>query len=119
MRRTVMMSAVLAIFVAGNAAAAEKRCGWFSNPTPGNFWLEDREATWTLRTQGSEEEPEGMDLITDFSEREFVRTNGYYGYACACMSVDVNKPDERITKIYSFKQLPLAACRRDKALPKM
>ncbi|CAN7325409.1 DUF4087 domain-containing protein [Neorhizobium sp. LjRoot104] len=96
------------------AQAAENRCGWLQNPTPGNWWLDDAEGNWPIRSQGSEDEPEGMDLIPDISERDYVRTNGSYGYACACMKVDTD--DERITKIYSFKQLKLAQCRNDKAL---
>lgn len=97
------------------AQAAENRCGWIQNPTPGNWWLDDAEDTWTIRTQGSEDEPEGMDLIPDISERDYVRTNGNYGYACACMKVDTDD-DGQITQIYSFKQLKLAQCRNDKAL---
>lgn len=98
--------------------AAENRCGWIQNPTPRNWWLEDREKTWTIMTQGPDfEEPEGMDLIPDISEKEFVKTNGYYGYACACMNVDTDG-DETITRIHSFKQLKLAQCRNDKSLPK-
>jgi hypothetical protein len=44
-----------------------------------------------------------------------VRTNGNYGYACACMSVETDGK-ERITKVLSFRQLKLAKCRADKAL---
>ncbi len=97
------------------AHAAENRCGWIQNPTPGNWWLDDAGDTWTIRTQGSDDEPEGMDLIPDISERDYVRTNGSYGYACACMKVDTDD-DGQVTKIYSFKQLKLARCRNDKAL---
>jgi hypothetical protein len=34
-------------------AAEENRCGWFSNPTPGNAWLKDRDGEWTIGTQGN------------------------------------------------------------------
>jgi len=30
----------------------ETRCGWFSNPTPANAWLWDREAEWIIGVQG-------------------------------------------------------------------
>ncbi|WP_117192583.1 DUF4087 domain-containing protein [Rhizobium terrae] len=100
------------------AQAAETRCGWIQNPTPRNWWLEDRDNTWTIMTQGpDDEEPEGMDLIPDISEKEFVKTNGYYGYACACLSVETDG-EERITRILSFKQLKLSQCRNDKSLSK-
>jgi hypothetical protein len=114
-----LMTALVLVSSSGIAQAAENRCGWIQNPTPRNWWLQDRDATWTIMTQGpDEEEPEGMDLIPDISEREFVKTNGYYGYACACMSVETDAADERITKILSFKQLKLSQCRNDKSLPK-
>ncbi|NKK00184.1 DUF4087 domain-containing protein [Rhizobium leguminosarum bv. viciae] len=105
-----------ALTIAANAQAAETRCGWIENPTPANWWLEDAENTWTIMTQGDDVgEVEGMELISDISEHEYVRTNGNYGYACACMSVETDGK-ERITKILSFRQLKLAKCRADKAL---
>jgi len=97
--------------------AAETRCGWLQNPTPGNIWLDDSEGSWVLSTQGSQDEPLGMDNIPDFSERDFVRTNGYYGYACACMKVESDRATRQITAVYSFRQLPLSQCTKDKALP--
>jgi hypothetical protein len=97
------------------AVAAENRCGWIENPTPRNWWLEDRDNTWTIMTQGSDEGAEGMDLIPDISERDYVATNGNYGYACACLKVETDGK-ETITKILSFKQLKLAQCRNDKSL---
>jgi hypothetical protein len=37
-------SAVLAFaLLAYPAAAREQRCGWLVNPTPGNWWLIDRQ----------------------------------------------------------------------------
>src|SRR6266536_2441789 len=30
----------------------ETRCGWFSNPTPANAWLWDREGEWIIGVQG-------------------------------------------------------------------
>ena len=112
----ISMVALLCLALPSQSRAEETRCGWISNPTPRNWWLDDRDKTWTIMTQGPEDEPpEGMDLISDISEKEFVRTNGYYGYGCACLSVETDG-DERITKIFSFRQLPLSQCRNDKAL---
>jgi hypothetical protein len=34
------------------ANAAETRCGWLQNPTPANWWLTDRDGTWTISAQG-------------------------------------------------------------------
>ena len=30
----------------------ETRCGWFSNPTPGNISLYDRDSEWIIGVQG-------------------------------------------------------------------
>ena len=97
--------------------AAEMRCGWLDNPTPRNWWLQDSQKSWTIMTQDPDrpDGPEGMELIPDLSEGEFVEINGHYGYACACMSVETDG-DERITKILSVQQLKLTQCQNDKAL---
>ena len=108
----------LALLSAGVAEAApENRCGWVVNPTPGNWWLTDRDDTWIMTSQGGEQEPDGMDKIGDISAGDYVATNGYYGYACGCMKVDVDKTGKRIARIYSFRQLPIAKCRADTSLP--
>ncbi|MFD1696550.1 DUF4087 domain-containing protein [Roseibium aestuarii] len=102
------------------ALAAETRCGWIANPTPGNWWLTDRQATWILRTQGRDYEPLGMDRIGDISAGEYVASNGSYGYACACAHVDTTVFDGEpyITAIHSFDLIPLARCEKDPALPR-
>jgi len=118
-----MLSRLVAIsffltLAAGSTLAAENRCGWIQNPTPGNIWLDDAHGTWVLSTQGSDEEALGMENIPDFSEHDYVRTNGNYGYACACMKVDTDTATKRIVAVYSFKQLSLAKCQNDETLPK-
>lgn len=97
--------------------AAETRCGWLDNPTPRNWWLQDKDKTWTIMTQDPDrpDGPEGMELIPDLAEGDFVEVNGSYGYACACMSVETDG-NERITKILSVRQLKIAQCQGDKAL---
>ena len=119
MKRSCYLIATLVACAAwsGVSQAAETRCGWIDNPTPRNWWLQDRDRTWTIMTQDPDnpDGPEGMELIPDLSEGEFVQTNGYHGYGCACMSVETDGA-ERITKIMSFRQLQLAQCRNDKAL---
>lgn len=104
--------------LASQAMAAENRCGWVQNPTPGNYWLDDRDGSWTILTQGSDLEPDGIDNMPDFSAGPFMKTNGYYGYACACMSVETDAAEMRITEIRSVKQLPLSKCKNDRTLPK-
>lgn len=118
MKPHILIIFAAALAAANTASSAENRCGWIVNPTPGNYWLDDKEASWTIMTQGSDVEAKGAEKMPDFSAGEFVKTNGYYGYACTCMSVDVNKTEKRITQIHSVKQLALARCKNDKSLPK-
>lgn len=101
-----------------NSSATEKpemRCGWFSNPTPGNAWLYDRDGEWTIGIQmGYQAEGDWP----DFSPKQWVETNVHYGYGCACMKVRVDRADKRIIKIESARARPLSVCRRDRALRK-
>jgi hypothetical protein len=107
--------ALLAL-AATSADAAETRCGWLKNPTPANWWLDDSKGTWTITTQGLGYEPDGIENIPDVSEGDFVHTNGNYGYACACMTVDTDAVEGRIVAIHSFRQLPISQCKNDPAL---
>jgi len=98
------------------ASAAETRCGWLENPTPGNWWLTDRDGSWTLMTQGEDYREEVMDNVPPFNDAQYVATNGNYGYGCACLSVDVDKADGRIVKVYSGKAISLNKCEADRSL---
>jgi hypothetical protein len=97
--------------------ASERRCGWLENPTPANWWLSDPDGLWILSTQGSSQ-PTGMELIPDISRREFVSTNGHYGYTCACLDGEFNRDQNRVSRITSVQQLALLKCRQDQKLPK-
>ncbi|MBX3574606.1 MAG: DUF4087 domain-containing protein [Mesorhizobium sp.] len=99
------------------ARASENRCGWLVNPTPGNWWLTDRDGTWTLATQGMEASDDVMLNLPEFDENEYVASNGNYGYGCACLSVDLDVAGERIVNVYGGKTLPLSRCESDEALP--
>jgi hypothetical protein len=114
--KTLVLTSVIILALSIPAAAlAETRCGWVQNPTPGNWWLTDRDGEWTMMAQGSYEAP-GMDNIGDISAGDYVATNGNYGYACGCMEVDTDRQGT-ITQIYSFRQLPMRKCTKDNALP--
>lgn len=115
MHRLALASALIVILNAPPARAAENRCGWVENPTPGNWWLTDAAGRWTIMAQGGDEAA-GMENIGDISAGDYVATNGNYGYACGCMKVDTDGRNA-ITRIYSFRQLPIGKCENDGALP--
>ncbi|WP_198528026.1 DUF4087 domain-containing protein [Rhodobacter capsulatus] len=101
-------------------ARSETRCGWFVNPTPGNFYLTDAEGDWWFAAQGALEVG-GWDNL-DWSEADFgddwVATNGSYGYGCACAAGDYGRAAEgEVWFIDRLKALSLAKCLRDPALP--
>ena len=77
--KTTILLCVALLCGSDLASAAEMRCGWLRNPTPANWWLEDSDGSWTIMTQGGNDEPQGMDMIPDISEHDYVATNGNYG----------------------------------------
>ena len=115
------MNALLFLAAAALAAAphtgTERRCGWLVNPTPANWWLTDRDGEWLIGAQGGYQAP-GMDEMPDMTTRGWVRTNGSYGYGCACLDVGVDRAGRRITRIVRATPLPLRRCRADRRLPR-
>lgn len=109
----VVLAARTGTAVAPTTAAAETRCGWFDNPTPANASLHDREGEWIISVQGGHQ-AEGD--WPSFGPKQWVETNGHYGYGCACMSVEVDRASGRVVEIKSARARPLSACRRDRAL---
>jgi len=93
----------------------ELRCGWFSNPTPANAWLIDRNGEWTIGIQGGYQAEGDWPEIED---SQWVKTNVHYGYGCACIKATVDRKQERVIKIVSSYGKTLAACRKDAALKK-
>ena len=91
----------------------ETRCGWFNNPTPANASLFDRDAEWIIGVQGGHQ-AEGD--WPDFGPRQWVETNGHYGYGCACLRLRVNRETHEVIEIESSRVRPLAVCRRDRSL---
>lgn len=96
--------------------ANETRCGWLHNPTPANWWLIDKDGRWIISAQGGYQ-AQGMDNLPNFDDQEYVKTNGYHGYGCACLDVVTNKRQSKIVSIQGGQQLPLNTCRTDPALP--
>lgn len=104
----------------GTAAVGkfETRCGWLDNPTPGNFWLNDRDGEWTIGIQGGYQVENDWDF-PNFKPRQWIVTNaGSYGYGCACLQLRVDRETRRVLAIKSARARPLSACRQDKILKK-
>jgi hypothetical protein len=97
----------------------ETRCGWLSNPTPANIWLNDRDGEWTIAVQG------GYQLEKDwawpkFKKGQWIVTNtGNHGYGCVCLQMRVNKETKHVLEIKSARPRPLAGCRKEPSLRKM
>ncbi|HEX2762951.1 MAG TPA: DUF4087 domain-containing protein [Allosphingosinicella sp.] len=98
------------------APSRARRCGWLHNPTPGNWWMVDREREWVLGVQGGRQAA-GMDDLPDMSGAGWVETNGHYGYGCACATITAD-PSGEVKAVAGFEARPLRACRADKALPR-
>lgn len=52
----------LLLFIQFSVHGQEIRCGWLDNPTPGNLWLIDRDAEWSISQQGGYES-EGIEKL--------------------------------------------------------
>ncbi|MEQ5835135.1 DUF4087 domain-containing protein [Marinobacter sp. NFXS9] len=95
--------------------AAEYRCGWLDNPSPGNYWLTDRDGKWVIAEQGGKR-AKNSELLLPSDESEYVNMNYGYGYSCSCISAETNKENHTVNIIHSYKQLPLNRCNTDKSL---
>lgn len=118
MKQNLVISAILSsiFIVALPGNATETRCGWLYNPTPANWYLIDKDGRWTISLQGGYQ-ARGMDNLPT-NEKEYVKTNGYYGYGCACMDVVTDSARSRISEIRGGESLPLSTCRQDPNVPK-
>jgi hypothetical protein len=115
--RRLIIATILALAAASPAAAA-MRCGWLVNPTPANWWLQDRDAEWILSVQGRGGVP-GFDDIPDMSGKGWVVTNGSsYGYGCACIEIEAGAKPGDVRRMGKATPRPLSACRADPKLAK-
>ena len=97
----------------------ETRCGWLSNPTPGNVWLNDRDGEWIIGIQGGYQTENDWDW-PDFKKGQWIRTNaGSYGYGCACLQVRVDRATNHVLEIKGARPRPLVACRKEPSLKKL
>lgn len=98
-------------------AVTARRCGWLHNPTPGNWWLEDRDGEWILATQGGRQVV-GLDEMPDMSTSGWIETNVHYGYGCACATLTADPETREVAAIAAPESKPLAQCRADRTLPR-
>jgi hypothetical protein len=111
----LLLAALAFTAIATTATAAERRCGWIANPTPGNWWLTDKDAEWTISTQGGPE-AKGVDL-PDFTTHDWVVTNaGDHGYGCACLTGVFDHKSKQVKRITAVSQRTLGQCKADKGL---
>jgi len=116
--RPALLAIAATMLVAAPAMAREKRCGVLVNPTPANWWLTDRDGEWTIGVQGGYQ-AEGMENMPEaLFDKGWVRTNGYYGHRCACLTVDSQRSTMRILRIHGSEALSMRKCTADKALQK-
>jgi hypothetical protein len=99
---------------------AELRCGWLVNPTPANWWLNDKDGTWIISAQGGYTlDDESWNNMPEIQDEGYIKTNGNYGYCCACLNVSVDKKNKKILKVKGGKQIDLKRCQQDKNLSKV
>ncbi|MBV5262402.1 DUF4087 domain-containing protein [Synechococcus moorigangaii CMS01] len=102
--------------IAQASTTFETRCGWFSNPTPGNISLYDADREWVIGVQGGHQVATDWDW-PNFAPDQWVVTNaGSYGYGCACMDVQVNGATGTINDIRNVRAQAIAICQQDPAL---
>jgi len=101
----------------GQTGKFETRCGWYDNPTPGNYWLSDKDTEWIIGIQGGYQLEDFSAPV--FQANQWVETpSGSYGYGCACFQMTVDKETSRVLEIKKSYVKPLSVCRKDKALRK-
>lgn len=117
MRLLPALTACLALAASpvGAAQPPQTRCGWIANPTPANWWLDDRDGEWTISVQGGYQAP-GADL-PDFTGHDWVVTNsGDHGYGCACLTGLYDRKAMRVARIDRVRQRSLRQCKADPTL---
>lgn len=121
MKKIWVMALVSLLPFYAMAQVEERRCGWLDNPTPGNYFLTDKDANWTIAQQGGPSADSWEDNIPQVpgnreNAKYWKKYNGSYGYGCACLTVVSDKREEQITKIIRGKALKLSVCRKDPTL---
>ena len=110
----------LSLAASGAWAVDETRCGWFDNPSPGNFFLTDADSDWVIALQGGPG-VQGFDTLPESSFNfggDWVSYNGSYGFGCACIEGDFGHPRTgKIYEIFDLEPLAMSRCTLDRNLP--
>lgn len=117
MQREALAAAPASKPLRPGAGVRAKRCGWLSNPTPGNWELFDGHGEWVLGEQGGYQAP-GLDDMPDMSIAGWQARNRSYGYGCACMTLTIDPATRQVLRIANARPKPLKQCRADRALPR-
>jgi hypothetical protein len=92
--------------------APARLCGWWVNPTPGNFFLLDGKRDHLFARQGEDGPTGGWPRFSKFN---WVYT-GHAGYGYGCASLKVVWNGGEVSRIVSASALPLASCRHNPRL---
>ncbi|MHC1741880.1 MAG: DUF4087 domain-containing protein [Syntrophobacteraceae bacterium] len=115
----ILSATLLLAPLAGGASESalryETRCGWFSNPTPANISLYDRDGEWVIGAQGGHQVEGDWDWPA-FKSKQWVPENGPHGYGCACLELHADPKTHRVLAIRSARARRLATCRQDPSL---
>jgi len=93
-------------------ASLATRCGWFSNPTPGNMWLQDKDGEWTIAIQMGHQAEGDWDW-PKYKANQWISTNRSYGYGCTCFKMRVDMTSHKVISIKKAWAKNLNACRSD------
>lgn len=99
-------------------AFAEMRCGWLLNPTPANWYLEDRDAIWTLSVQGKGGRDNGFynaDMPENLDQTK-IGTDQGRDYYCACIRGQVDPKTNWFIEVTSVRYNPMSQCKNDPAI---
>lgn len=100
--------------------AVQKRCGWLSNPSPGNSYFFDRDGRWIVGEQGGYQISDADEArLPAMGRGSSVVDRRGYGYSCTCLDMQIDRKSRRVVRIVSGTGVPLKRCRADKRLPRM
>lgn len=74
----------------------------------------DKAGEWTVGMQGGHQAEGDWPVFP--KSRWVVTGAGSAGYGCACLESSTRADTQEVTRIASWRALPLETCRRDKAL---